>query len=118
MTNIAFAPAAGYSAESCGVIALGDGSLDVRAELDKNDGVIVVPEHDTALPRSPRRLPRPQARLGQEGARRARGHRPVRVDDRPSFATRPRTSSASRTLVALATTSLLRFVPQRTPTTE
>jgi hypothetical protein len=49
MTNIAFAPAAGYSAESCGVIAVGDGSLDVRSELDKNDGVIVVPEHDTAL---------------------------------------------------------------------
>jgi hypothetical protein len=49
MSNIAFAPAAGYSAESCGVIALGDGSIDVRAKLEEGDGVLVVPESDTAL---------------------------------------------------------------------
>jgi hypothetical protein len=48
MSNIAYAPAAGYTAESCGVIALGDSSLDVRAALEQGDGVIVVPDHDTA----------------------------------------------------------------------
>jgi hypothetical protein len=48
MSNIAYAPAAGYTAESCGVISLGDSSLDVRAALEQGDGVIVVPETDTA----------------------------------------------------------------------
>jgi|ERR1044072_1114854 hypothetical protein len=46
---VAFACAAGYSAENTGVIALGDGDFDVRAALESGDGVIVVPDEDTPL---------------------------------------------------------------------
>ena len=44
---VAYAPAAGFTAENCGTIALGDSDLDVRAALDEGDGYIVVPDEDT-----------------------------------------------------------------------
>lgn len=45
---VAYAPRAGFTADSAGrFIAVGDSTLDVRAALKKGGGQIVVPDHDT-----------------------------------------------------------------------
>lgn len=43
---VAFGPAVGFTAQNCGVIALGDASLNVREALEQGGNVIVVPDHD------------------------------------------------------------------------
>jgi hypothetical protein len=43
----AYAPRGGFTAENCGVLAVGDSSIDVRAALQEGDGVLVVPDSDT-----------------------------------------------------------------------
>lgn len=45
--SIAYAPRGGYTAENCGVLAVGDTSLDVRAALEDGDGVLIVADGDT-----------------------------------------------------------------------
>jgi hypothetical protein len=47
--SIAFAPRAGYSAESVGTVAVGDGTLNVTEALNEHGGVLVVPDSDTLL---------------------------------------------------------------------
>jgi hypothetical protein len=45
--SIAYSTRGGYTAENCGVLAVGDSSLDVRAALEDGKGVLVVSDGDT-----------------------------------------------------------------------
>jgi hypothetical protein len=46
---VAFAPRAGFTAESVGTVAVGDNTLNVTDALNEAGGVLVVPDDDTLL---------------------------------------------------------------------